>query len=139
MKRFATKSLVMAAALVAVAVGASAQSMKAEIPFAFRAGGAVLAPGSYRVSVSSRANNSVIHLTSRDTNKSILILSLYKSDVSNPAGDPKLWFACAGGNCVLTSVWNGEDHSAMVVGYPARAAKETAEIRVVTLTAVKAE
>src|SRR5436190_1320450 len=50
MKRFATKSIVLAAALAAVAVGASAQSLlKAEIPFTFRAGDAVLAAGSYRV------------------------------------------------------------------------------------------
>src|SRR5713226_8291565 len=100
MKRFATKSLVLAAALAAVAVGASAQSMKAEIPFTFRAGGAVLAAGSYRVHVGSPSNNYVIRLENSDTNKSILIVSQYRRDVGKAAGsDPKLWFGCAGSNC----------------------------------------
>jgi hypothetical protein len=137
MKRFATKTFVMTAALAALAVGASAQSMKAEIPFTFRAGGAVLAAGTYRID----AGNTVVRVSNSDTRRSIAVLPHYRRDVDKnaAAGSPKLWFSCAGSNCALTSLWNGEGASAMVVGSPVSAGKEIAEIRVVNLTVVKTE
>ena len=138
MKRFATKTFVMTAVLAACAVGASAQSMKAEIPFTFRAGGAVLAAGTYRIDV----GNTVVRVTNSDTRKGIAVMPQYRRDVDKnaaAAGAPKLWFACAGSNCVLTSLWNGADTSAVVVGSPVSAGKEMAEIRVVNLTVVKTE
>src|SRR2546421_10104010 len=101
MKHFATKTLVMTAALAAIAVGASAQSMNAEIPFTFRAGGAVLAAGSYRIHADSSANgSSVIRLTSNDTNKGVMLAPHYRRDAPKAtSGEPKLWFACTGSSC----------------------------------------
>src|SRR5882724_6641619 len=140
MKRFATKTLVMTAALAALAVGASAQSMNAEIPFTFRAGDAVLAAGSYRIHAPTANGSSVIRLTNNDTRKGIILMPHYRSDAPKASsGEPKLWFACAGSSCVLTTVWNGASHTAQVVGSPARAGKEIAETRVVSMTAVKSE
>src|ERR1700741_371172 len=103
MKRFATKTFVMTAVLAACAAGASAQSMKAEIPFTFRAGGAVLAAGTYRIDV----GNTVVRVTNSDTRNTIAVMSHYRRDVDKDAagGPPKLWFACAGSSCVLTSLW----------------------------------
>ncbi len=49
MKKLTTKLMIAAAALVVAAGAASAQTMKAEIPFAFRAGDKVMAAGTYRV------------------------------------------------------------------------------------------
>src|SRR3954449_7836656 len=137
MKRFATKTFVMTAALAAFAVGASAQSMKAEIPFTFRAGGAVLAAGTYQINL----GNTVVRVRNADTGKGIAVMPQYRHDVDKNAvaGAAKLWFACAGSNCVLTSLWNGADASAVVLGSPASAGKEMAEIRVVNLTVVKTE
>jgi len=140
MKRFATKTFVMTAVLAACAAGASAQSMKAEIPFTFRAGGAVLAAGTYRIDVSI-ADNSVVHLRNMDTRKSVMVMPQYRHDVDKnvAAGAAKLWFACGGSSCVLTTVWNGSGASALVVGSPASAKNEIAETRVVNLTVVKTE
>jgi hypothetical protein len=138
MKRFATKTFVMTAVLAACAAGASAQSMKAEIPFTFRAGGAVLAAGTYRIDV----GNTVVRVSNSDTRKSIAVMPRYRRDVEKSAvagGSAKLWFSCAGSSCVLTSLWNGADASALVVGSPASAGKEMAEMRVVNLTVVKTE
>src|SRR5882724_6413699 len=113
MKRFATKTLVMTAALAVLAVGASAQSMTAEIPFTFRAGGAVLAAGSYRIHVDRTSNNSsVIRLSNSDTKKGVMVMPRYRRDVAKSwaaAGAPKLAFECTGSNCALTTVWNGSD------------------------------
>ena len=81
MKRFATKAFVMTAALAALAVGASAQSMKAEIPFTFRAGDAVLAAGTYRIDV----GNTVVRVTNSDTRKTIALMPHYRSDVDRNA------------------------------------------------------
>ena len=140
MKHFATKTFVMTAVLAACAVGASAQSMNAEIPFTFRAGGAVLAAGTYQVDLSV-ADHSVVHLRNLDTKKSVMVMPRYRHDVDKnvAAGAPKLWFACGGSNCVLTTVWNGSDASALVVGSPASAKNEIAETRIVNLTVVKTE
>lgn len=137
MKRFATKTFVMTAALAAFAVGASAQPMKAEIPFTFRAGGAVLAAGTYRID----AGNTVVRVSNSETRRSIALMPHYRRDVDKnaAAGAPKLWFSCAGSSCVLTSLWNGADASELVVGSPAKAGNEMAEIRVVNLTVVKTE
>src|SRR4051812_11454642 len=106
MKRIATQTLVMTAALAALAVGASAQSMNAEIPFTFRAGGAVLAAGSYQVHAGSSANGStVVRLINRDTKRSVMLAQAYRSDAPKASnGQPKLWFACAGPSCVLTTL-----------------------------------
>src|SRR5689334_1552615 len=105
MKRFATKTFVMTAVLAASAAGASAQSMKAEIPFTFRAGDAVLAAGTYRIDV----GNTVVRVTNADTRTGIAMMPQYRRDVDKNAvdGPPKLWFSCAGSSCVLTTLWTG--------------------------------
>ena len=51
MKSLTTNLMLAAAALIVVAGSASAQVMTAEIPFAFNANGAHLAPGTYRLTV----------------------------------------------------------------------------------------
>jgi len=114
--------------------------MTAEIPFNFRAGGAVLSAGTYQVSASSGAHTAV-RLANVDTKKSAMVVTQYRSDApkASGAGHPKLWFACVASNCVLTSVWNGSDTTVQVVGSPARSGKEIAEIREVNLTVVKTE
>ena len=117
MKRFTMKSLVVAAALAAAAVSASAQSLNAEIPFNFRAGDAVLAAGTYRINVGS-ADTSVVRLMNMDTKKSAMVVPRYRRDLDkqSASGAPKLWFACTGSSCVLSSLWNGEGSSALVIG-----------------------
>src|SRR5271169_4577719 len=50
MTNFTMKMMVAAATVVVAAGTASAQNLKADIPFTFRAGGKVMAAGTYRVS-----------------------------------------------------------------------------------------
>jgi hypothetical protein len=107
-KRFATKTLFITAARAALAIGAWAQSMSAEIPFTFRAGDTVLRAGSYRITMGD-GYGSVIRLTKAETHKSVMLVPRYRSDASKSraADNPKLWFACTGSNCVLARLWNG--------------------------------
>src|SRR3954452_24639144 len=104
MKRVTMKTLVVAAALAAAAVSASAQSLNAEIPFNFRAGDAMFAAGTYRVSV-ARSGTALVRLMNMDTKKSAMVVSPYKRDVDKHAAGaaPKLWFACTGSGCALSS------------------------------------
>ena len=143
MKRFTTKSLVLAAAFAAVAVGASAQTLSAEIPFNFRMGDAAMAPGAYQFNIGYGSSGVArIQMTSIETKKSVLVLPQSRRDAAKAwiaAGVPKLAFSCAEGNCALTTVWTGTDSTALVLAAPRRKNHDTAEIRVVTLNGVKAE
>ena len=106
MKRFTTKSLVLAAAFAAVAVGASAQTLSAEIPFNFRMGDAAMAPGAYQFNIGYGSSGVArIQMTSIETKKSVLVLPQSRRDAAKAwiaAGVPKLAFSCAEGNCALT-------------------------------------
>jgi len=129
----------MTAALAAFAVGASAESLKAEIPFTFRAANTVLPAGSYQVNVDN-GSTVVIRVLNTDTKEGVITAPRYRRDVPGGAvGGAKLFFACTESNCVLTTLWNGSDGSAMVVGSPAKARKERTEARVVNLTSAKTE
>jgi hypothetical protein len=112
MKRF-TMNMILAVAGMALAAGtASAQTMRAEVPFAFRVGSQVMLPGEYLVSVlPSLSGSQVLNLTNRDLKKTALIVPI-------PTGTPKEWstkgaprlrFACSDAPaCTLTSLWLGE-------------------------------
>src|SRR5437870_3065590 len=117
MKRVTMKTLVVAAALAAAAVSASAQSLNAEIPFNFRAGDAMFSAGTYRIHVSS-SGVPVVQLTNMDTKKSAMVVPQYGRDLKKDvaSGAAKMWFACTGSSCVLSSLWKGEGNSALVIG-----------------------
>jgi hypothetical protein len=110
MKRLTMNCMLAAAALTAVATGASAQPMKAEIPFAFHAGAAVLAPGAYTVTLDRGRSGQYFQLTNVDTGRSVLVgrggdadaLKAWLAD-----GKPRLLFECGAARCVLRQVWEG--------------------------------
>ena len=125
MKKTMTK-LAIAAALLAVVAGvASAQAMKAEIPFAFRAGNLVMAPGSYVVQVSESART--VQLTNYDSRQSALLIFNVTLDAARDwrtKGAPVLAFDCGAGRCALSQVWTGGEHSAISVGHGRRGTQE---------------
>src|SRR5690349_12791214 len=106
-----TTTLIAAAALTAVAGGASAQTtMKAEIPFTFQAGGAVLAPGNYTLRMSAASGSRVFTLHNLDSGKSAMVVQ--GIDATAPKhwradGQARLGFLCGGTRCALTEVWGG--------------------------------
>ena len=143
MTRLTTRLMVTAAAM-AVAVGvASAQNMKAEIPFTFRANGVVMPAGTYRVDLRyDSASGPLMYLNSLDTANTALMKAIVPHD------PPKAWrnahqavlsFECAGNQCSLVEAWGGGERSAFRFPAPRLSKTEQVRVSVVTLRAEKGD
>ena len=119
-----TKNLMVAAATLVVAANvASAQTMmKADIPFAFRANGKVMAAGEYRVKLDKGTTGMPYLFLHRDGGPDA---SLAQARVPHDA--PKAWretgnavlsFQCGEKLCSLTGVWSGGQEPAYVISAP---------------------
>jgi hypothetical protein len=101
-----TTNLMIAAVALAVAAGtASAQTMKADIPFAFQTGRKAMPAGTYRISMD--ASKGIVSLLSGDRTSDVLLLATYRIGETKMSG-PKLVFSCVAGSCSLTQAWSGE-------------------------------
>uniref|UniRef100_Q01W57 Uncharacterized protein n=1 Tax=Solibacter usitatus (strain Ellin6076) TaxID=234267 RepID=Q01W57_SOLUE len=113
MKRTAM-NITLAVAALAVAVGTvSAQTMKAEIPFAFRVGNRIMQPGEYRISLTNGATP-ILRLANFERHQAVLLSTAYMNDVPKQwaaAGLPKLSFLCGEGPCTVSQVWTGEGYA----------------------------
>jgi hypothetical protein len=142
MKSLMMRLTIAAAALAAVAGSASAQTYKARIPMAFRAGDKVLAAGSYEFVVTSSATgHQVIWVRSAKSSNSALLVPVLGSDASKEwqsEGTPKIAFECLGSSCSLRRFWKAEDTSTLE--FPARkvAPAEKERIAFVTVGLTKA-
>src|SRR4051812_25960655 len=63
-----------AVAMMAAAGTASAQNLKAEIPFSFQAAGATMHPGAYSVILRSAANGTIVQIRNEDEGRSVMTL-----------------------------------------------------------------
>jgi hypothetical protein len=108
-----SKTLTLAFAAVAMAAGTlSAQTMKAEIPFAFRAAGnTVMQPGEYRVRVLPSSTGSlVLTIQNAETKRTIILahaMRISPDESWAKSGEAKLRFACTEGYCALQDMWDG--------------------------------
>ena len=111
MKRFSINMTLAVAALTLTAGTISAQTMKAEIPFAFRVGRQLMQPGSYRVSIlSGTSSTRIVRLTGDSVVRTTLASQTSHNDVPSAwtaEASPKLRFTCDEGPCTLTSLWVG--------------------------------
>src|SRR5512146_2985337 len=82
MKRWTIHSMFAAAALSAVALTAHAQTLTAEIPFAFRAGSVGMSAGTYDISIDQMSASRVVRLQNRETHASALITNYAATDPS---------------------------------------------------------
>ena len=110
MKRQILHSIFAAAALLAVAGSASAQVLKAEIPFAFRASNTLMQPGSYEL-VGIRTSNVVMYsLRNVDTHSAVLLSTYVLRDPAKDwvkAGTTRVAFSCSDNRCALSDLWTG--------------------------------
>jgi hypothetical protein len=106
MKRLTMNCMFAAAALTAVAGSASAQILKAEIPFTFHAGQSRMEAGSYEVKTPQGAS-AYLTLRNTDTGKAVMTVYSHPDEARGRGEPPRLTFACAGGRCVLQQVWPG--------------------------------
>ena len=141
MKRLTMNLMIAAAALAAVAGSASAQTLKADIPFTFHAGGALLSPGTYQVKMNSTNGAPIFILQNADTGKASMVGEYASGDAPKAwtaNGAARLAFECAGSRCVLRSVYQGGDAPAHHLSGPKFGPNEevhTAEVRMTSLKA----
>jgi hypothetical protein len=113
MKNMTTKMIIAAATLVAAAGLASAQGMEAIIPFAFRAGGKVLAAGTYHIRIDRGPGGGPLILISGQGAADKVLTVGYGGEEAKAAwatsGSPVLSFRCGVNRCVLSQVWMGTD------------------------------
>ena len=102
MKRITNYVTTAAAVLMMTAGVASAQTLKAEVPFAFHVGSNVMEPGTIRVQVMSRNTGSGMLIVSNyDAGRSYIVLPKSVGDAPKSwvaSGVPKLGFDCSSGD-----------------------------------------
>ena len=136
MKKTTTR-LTIAAAFLALAAGvASAESLRADVPFAFRIGNKLMAPGSYLVQITGATNN-VVTLRNATTKEIGLALPIALAEPSmewKANGDAVLSFECGVDRCALTRIWSGGSAPADSLAHPKLAAGEQASVTLVRMS-----
>jgi hypothetical protein len=145
MKKLTTNLMLATAALVVAAGAASAQTqalMTAQIPFEFRAGNQVMAPGTYQIDrLQSATAQPVFRLSNAHSGGSIMLLPQAPVDPRKQwaEGEPKLLFACTSGSCSLAQIWSGSESYAYKFRAPKPGQGETAVLREIPLQSGKGE
>jgi len=142
MTNFTTRMMIAAATLVVAAGAASAQTMKAEIPFTFRANGAVMTAGTYRVTLDYTSGTPILYLFNNDGGHSVLAQARVPHDVPKAwqaAGSPVLSFQCGSSLCSLSGVWSGGDRPAYNFATPKLGKDEPVRVALISLRAEKGD
>jgi len=107
-----TRNMIIAAAALLSAVGmAEAQTIKAEVPFGFRAAGTMMPAGSYIWEEGRAAGaTAVFKLTNAESRQSIFTIPIAHNTL-NPGATPTLTFECSGHDCSLVRVAPGDGSS----------------------------
>jgi hypothetical protein len=107
-----TKSIMVAAAALTLAGVASAQGLKADIPFAFQVGNKLMQPGSYVINRVSSSGVEMFRLWNPTVHEAAITVA---SAAHDPAkewkadGKARVVFACGASRCALSELWDGED------------------------------
>ena len=139
MKKTMTNLMIAAAFVAAAANVASAQTLKANIPFAFRAGDKVMAPGSYHITV--RIQRNVVTLNNDEAGESALVMAGPATDPAkswSASGSAVLAFECAGSRCSLAQIYTGGAQST-TIPHPRLSGGEQATLRVIPLEKVNGD
>lgn len=110
MKRLTMNFLLAAAAVTAGAVSASAQSMKAEVPFSFHAGSKLMPAGAYTVQMEYSAGSPRVALHNVDSGKAMFLPVAFVGEPARAWKDTekaRIQFDCAESRCVVRQVWPG--------------------------------
>jgi hypothetical protein len=141
MKKLTTRFMIAAAALVIAAGAARAQTLTAQIPFAFRVGNRVMAPGTYQVDRLVQSSTPVFRLWNAHLRRSAILLPQARVDPQTGwvEGEPKLVFACISGGCALAELWAGSESYAYAFARPKPGKDEDAYLRVIPMQRDKGE
>ena len=141
MRKLTMNLMVAVAALVSAGGVASAQSMKAEVPFRFQAAGAWLEPGTYMVEqLAGSSSIGIYRLRNTDNGGAVLAVSLSRLDTGRSyPGLGKVVFECAAGRCALIQLWDGAREVAYQFGHPKRSKIEAMSAAVIEIRLEKGE
>ena len=143
MTNFTTRMMIAAATLVVAAGSASAQGLKAEIPFAFRAGSVMMAAGTYQVKVDTlQSGHPFFRIGSVDGERVVLLAGTTPRDPKKEwaaAGKAVLSFECGIGRCALAEIWTGPERSSYAVPRPKLGKDEPTRTAVVVMRQDKGE
>jgi len=112
MKNSTMRMMVAAAALTVAAGVVSAQTYKAEVPLAFRAGDKLMQPGAYNVQVTLTSGIAHVMVRNEDNGATAILVPTYGSDAPKAwraAGKPVFAFECIDDHCMLRTLWSGSD------------------------------
>ena len=116
MTKFTTRMMIAAAAMTVAAGAAAAQTLKAEIPFNFRAGEKMMPAGTYTVINNSQLTGSnVFRLSNPGRKTAVLVVPTGAEDPKKSwreARTPVLEFECAASSCSLATLWSGSGRPA---------------------------
>jgi hypothetical protein len=105
MKSFTNRLVVFAASAVVLGTMAYGQTMKAEIPFAFRTTNASLPAGTYTIDRLSGAGfANMLHLYNTESHRSVVTVSTPLDAYRRAAEKPSMVFSCGGQGCVLREI-----------------------------------
>src|SRR5579862_7739471 len=119
MKNTTMNLMLATAALLVASTVASAQGLKAEIPFSFRYGNTVMAPGAYLLTTSG--SHMLLQLRRADGSDGIFLAA------SIPEDPPQAWvrarqgvleFTCGDSGCDLKRLWTGDSNHAFAFSSP---------------------
>jgi hypothetical protein len=138
MKSLTNKLMVAAVAMAVVAGVASAQSMKAEVPFSFRVSGATMPAGTYVVTPGRNSTGiPTFRLLNTDVNLSVLSLpAAHHTPDARQMTESKLVFRCESGSCALAQIWTGRESGAYDLHAPKTTRQEAA---LISIAATKGE
>jgi hypothetical protein len=134
--------MIATAALVVAAGAASAQTMTASIPFEFRAGNQVMAPGTYRVELSRPTGVPIFWFLNVSSGGQAILIGPVPGDPQKAweaEGKPKLAFACTSGSCALAELWYGSGSYAYTFHRPNLGKDVTAYLREIPMQRGKGE
>ena len=108
MKNLTKNTMIAAAALVVAAGVVQAQSIKVEVPFSFRAAGALMPAGEYWVGpMGSGRGIPIFQLSNVDANRSIMAMPYVTENRASGSYEASLTFQCASSQCALVKLANG--------------------------------
>jgi hypothetical protein len=134
MTSFPTNLLCAAAACSIAAGNTLAERYEVEIPFTFRAGRVLMAPGRYQVWIDPASTGRIVRLHNVDSRETLLLMPAAIGAAGHDGGALKLRFACGNSRCALVSMWVGEYHGAYTFHTPTLGRDDKAHVADIALT-----
>ncbi len=135
MKSLANHFFLFAATALFLGTAAYGQTLKADVPFAFRIPGGVAAAGSYDVHFDSIGSGRVVRLHNAETHRSVMSIPFSLNGNPTAASAPRMVFRCGETGCQLSEIWTG----GAAYGFPVKRARAHEYVSSIPITVTQAD